>query len=139
VTTIRVRFHELDPYGHLNHGVYLNYFEQARVELLDRIGFGLPRLAELGFHIVVVEVQVRFVAPAYSGDEVTITSRIRDLRRVSSTWHQEMVRGDEVIATNDVRAAITDLDGRPTSAPTGLREALIALAAGDDGARDLAG
>jgi acyl-CoA thioester hydrolase len=139
VTTIRVRFHELDPYGHLNHGVYLNYFEQARVELLDRIGFGLPRLAELGFHIVVVEVQVRFIAPAYSGDEVTITSTIKDLRRVSSTWHQEMVRDGEVIATNDVRAAMTDLDGRPTSAPPGLREALTALAAGDEPARDVAG
>jgi acyl-CoA thioester hydrolase len=139
VTTIRVRFHELDPYGHLNHGVYLNYFEQARVELLDRLGFGLPRLAELGFHIVVVEVRVRFVAPAYAGDEVTITSRIQDLRRVSSTWHQEMVRAGEVIATNDVRAAITDLHGKPTSAPPGLREALIDLAEGGDGARDPAG
>ncbi len=126
---MRVRFHELDPYGHLNHGVYLNYFEQARVELLDRIGFGLPRLAELGHHIVVVEVRVRFLAPAYAGDEVTITSAIRDLRRVSSTWHQQMLRGDEVIATNDVRAAMTDLDGRPTSAPAGLREALEQLAA----------
>lgn len=139
MTTIRVRFHELDPYGHLNHGVYLNYFEQARVELLDRIGFGLPRLEELGFHIVVVEVQVRFITPAYSGDEVTITSRIEDLRRVSSTWHQEMVRDGEIIATNDVRAAMTDLDGRPAGAPPGLREALTALAAGNEPARDVAG
>jgi acyl-CoA thioester hydrolase len=130
VTTIRVRFHELDPYGHLNHGVYLSYFEQARVDLLERIGFGLQRLAQLGHHIVVVEVQVRFLAPAYAGDEVRITSTIRDLRRVSSTWHQEMLRGDEVIATNEVRAAMTDLKGRPTSPPAGLREALQVLAAG---------
>jgi len=132
VTSIRVRFHELDPYGHLNHGVYLNYFEQARVELLDRIGFGLPHLEQLGHHIVVVEARVRFLAPAYSGDEVTITSSITDLRRVSSTWNQQMLRGGEVIATNDVRAAMTDLQGRPTSAPAGLRAALEQLIAEQD-------
>ena len=132
MTTIQVRFHELDPYGHLNHGVYLNYFEQARVELLDRIGFGLPHLEELGHHIVVVEATVRFLAPAYSGDEVTITSSITDLRRVSSTWNQQMLRDGEVIATNDVRAAMTDLQGRPTSAPAGLRAALERLMAEQD-------
>ena len=31
-TTIAVRFSELDPYGHVNHAVYLTYFEQARCE-----------------------------------------------------------------------------------------------------------
>ena len=132
MTTIQVRFHELDPYGHLNHGVYLNYFEQARVELLDQIGFGLPHLEELGHHIVVVEARVRFLAPAYSGDEVTVTSSITDLRRVSSTWNQQMWRDGEVIATNDVRAAMTDLQGRPTSAPAGLRAALERLMAEQD-------
>lgn len=138
MTTIQVRFHELDPYGHLNHGVYLNYFEQARIELLDRIGFGLPHLEQLGHHIVVVEANVRFLAPAYAGDEVRIVSSISELRRVSSTWHQRMYRGEEVIATNDVRAAMTDLQGRPTSAPAGLRAALERMIAEQDdrGAED---
>lgn len=132
MTTIRVRFHELDPYGHVNHGVYLNYFEEARVELLDRIGFGLSRLKELGHHIVVVEAKVRFLAPARAGDVLTIDSSITDLRRVSSTWHQRMVRDDELIATNDVRAALTDLDGRPSPPPPGLAEALQGVARTQD-------
>ncbi len=133
MTTIQVRFHELDPYGHVNHGVYLNYFEHARVELLERIGFGLPRLAELGHHIVVVEVHVRFRTPAFAGDVLTIDSRITDLRRVSSTWHQQMRRGDELIATNDVRAAMTDLHGRPAAPPEDMVEALQRLAADPGG------
>lgn len=132
MTTVQVRFHELDPYGHVNHGVYLNYFEHARIELLERIGFGLPRLAELGHHIVVVDVHVRFRNPAYAGDVLTIDSRITDLRRVSSTWHQRMLRGDELIATNDVRAAMTDLHGRPSGPPDGLLDALQRLAADQD-------
>lgn len=127
MTTIRVRFHELDPYGHLNHGVYLNYFEQARVEVLDALGYGLPRLAEMGHHIVVVEANVRFLAPVVAGDEVEVSCSVTDLRRVSSTWHQRMERDGELVATNDVRAAMTDTQGRPAPPPAGMREALRSL------------
>lgn len=124
MSRINVRFHELDPYGHLNHAVYLSYFEHARVELLDRIGYGLPRLAELGYHLVVVEAQVRFLAPAVAGDEVDIYSEVVDIRPASSRWQQRMTRGDTLLATNQVRAAITDMTGRPTKAPAGLVEAM---------------
>ena len=34
-TTIRVRFYELDPYNHVNHSVYVSYFESARVEFVE--------------------------------------------------------------------------------------------------------
>jgi acyl-CoA thioester hydrolase len=132
-TTLDVRFYELDPYGHVNHGVYLNYFEVARVELLEALGYGLPRLRELGFHIVVVEVTVRFHAPARAGDRLEVHSRIAQLRRASSTWDQRILRGDELIATNVVRAAITDATGRPAPPPPGLGEALRRLR--DDTAR----
>jgi acyl-CoA thioester hydrolase len=126
-TTIDVRFYELDPYGHVNHGVYLNYFEVARVEALDRLGVGLPRLRELGYHLVVVETHVRFRVPAVAGDRLTIASEVAELRRASTTWHQRLLRDDEVLATNTVRAAVTDLDGRPTAPPPALLAALRAL------------
>jgi acyl-CoA thioester hydrolase len=130
-TTIDVRFYELDPYGHVNHGVYLNYFEVARIELLDAIGYGLPRLGELGFHLVVVEARVRFHAPAHAGDRLTVTSTLSRLRRTSAVWDQRLQRGEELIATNEVRSGITDPTGRPTAAPPELMEALGALLAPD--------
>lgn len=123
-TTIDVRFYELDPYGHVNHGVYLNYFEVARIDLLDRIGFGLPRLRELGFHLLVVETHVRFVAPAVAGDRLEVHSRLSELRRASATWQQSIHRDGTLIATNEVRSAITDAHGRPIKAPEELTDAL---------------
>ena len=60
---LRVRFHELDPYGHVNHGVYLNWFETARIETMEALGFGLPTLRDRGVHLVVTEANLRFLAP----------------------------------------------------------------------------
>ena len=66
---IRVRFCELDPYGHVNHSVYVQYFEAGRVEALDSVGMGLHVLQqELGLTIVVAEIQTKFVASAVLGD-----------------------------------------------------------------------
>ncbi len=124
---LRVRFHELDPYGHVNHGVYLNWFETARIEALDALGFGLSTLRARGFHLVVTEANVRFLRPAVAGDVVTVDSQIRDLRRATSWWHQRVLRDDEVLAEVDVRSGTVDADGRPVAAPADVLAALQAL------------
>ena len=50
---VKVRFYELDPYGHLNHSVYVQLFEIGRIELLDEAGLGLHDLEAEGFRFVV--------------------------------------------------------------------------------------
>lgn len=124
---LRVRFHELDPYGHVNHGVYLNWFETARIEILDTLGFGLATLQARGLHLVVTEANLRFLRPAVAGDVVTIESEIRDLRRATSWWHQRAVCGGEVIAEADVRSGTVDPSGRAVAAPSDLVAALQSL------------
>jgi acyl-CoA thioester hydrolase len=123
-TNLGVRFHELDAYGHVNHGVYLNYFEQARVELLDDIGFGLKVLEERGIQLVVVEVTIRYLAPAELGDRLVIETELVQLRRATGIWEQRLLRGDELLATARVRSAATNRQGRPIRPPEDLTEAL---------------
>ena len=96
-----VRFGDLDPYNHVNHARYLTYFESARIELLEEIGFGMGVLEDLGVQIVLVEVSA------------------------TARWRQEAHRSEELIASADVRAAFTDLAGRPTRPPAGFAGALV--------------
>ncbi len=35
---VKVRFYELDPYGHLNHSSYIQLFETGRIEMLEEAG-----------------------------------------------------------------------------------------------------
>ena len=125
----KVRFHELDPNGHLNHGVYLNLFETARIEVMERLGLSLPALHARGVHLIVVDVTVRFRRPAVAGDTLTIDSRLGELRPASARWHQRMRRGDDHVADADVRSAVVDADGRPTRPPADLTAAMERLRA----------
>jgi acyl-CoA thioester hydrolase len=123
---LRVRFHELDPNGHVNHGVYANYLETARIELLDSLGFGPQVMADRGVHMVVVELRLRFRRPAGAGDTLTVETSIEQMGRASSWWSQRILRDDVVVADADVRSAATDATGRPCRPPADLAAALTA-------------
>jgi acyl-CoA thioester hydrolase len=123
-TTVKVRFYELDPYDHVNHTNYFAYFETARIEYLNEMGWGLDVLKEQGWQLVVVEIVARFMAAARYGQELTIHTWVEDAGRVKSTWRQTMLRGDEEVAWVLVTAAFTDLEGRPRRLPAEFTEHL---------------
>jgi acyl-CoA thioester hydrolase len=126
-STIDVRFSEIDPYGHVNHAVYVSYFEVARTEALAACQLPLDKLAELGHQIVVTGIEVRYRRAATSGDQLTVETAISEMRRASSVWSQRILRGDEVLVTASVTAGVTDLKGKPCRPPDWLFPALQPL------------
>jgi YbgC/YbaW family acyl-CoA thioester hydrolase len=129
--TLRVRFSELDPYAHVNHAVYLVYFEQGRVEAMLSAGIDLARLQGEGWQMVVVELTTRYRVAAVANDELVVETGLVELAGASSRWHQRLLRGDdEVVCTTDVRIAVTDERGRPRRVPAELRARLEQLRQG---------
>jgi YbgC/YbaW family acyl-CoA thioester hydrolase len=81
----RVRSYELDGFGHLNHAVYLNYFEQARFDALAAGGFSLARMSEKGWQVYVVRAEVDFKREARLGQEMLVRTRVAEARTTSMT------------------------------------------------------
>ncbi len=131
VTTINVRFAELDPYAHVNHAVYVTYFEVARSEALADAGVPLDEMARRGFQIVVVDLAVRYRRAAEAGDTLTVESEIVEVGRASTRWAQRILRGDDVMVTAELKAGVTDSNGRPTKPPPWLFEQLEPLLSAD--------
>lgn len=126
-TSVKVRFYELDPYDHVNHAVYFSYFETARIEALASVGYNLGRLKEEGFHLVVSEVNAKFLRPAVYGEEIEIVSRLVESKRVSSRWEQTASIDGELVATLALTGAITDQSGNLRRTPDGFSEAIATL------------
>ncbi|MDX1448951.1 MAG: thioesterase family protein, partial [Acidimicrobiia bacterium] len=116
-TSITVRFSDLDPWGHVNHARYFSYFESARIELLDEIGFGIMEMGTTGRQIVLVESTARYHAACNLHDVLDITTRVESVQRATSHWYQEAERNGELVASLQIRCAFTDLEGRPARPP----------------------
>ena len=145
---VKVRFYELDPYGHMNHSVYVQLFETGRIELLDSVGLGLHDLEVQGYRFVVAQIATRFLASAVGGDHLVVETEVLDVRRASSRWGQRILRvapnspeagihgvvddkstgqrfqSSEILATQEVVAAVTGTNGRPTRSPKFMAERL---------------
>jgi acyl-CoA thioester hydrolase len=119
-TPIAVRFYELDPYRHVNHSVYIQYFETGRIDLFKEMGWSLTQMADLGTQIVVVSIETQFLAPGVENDELVVESWVEDVKRVSMRFGQRIVRGDELLATQTVHGACTSLAGRLKRIPEEL-------------------
>ena len=123
-----VRFGDLDPYNHVNHARYFTYFESARIEALEEMGFGMGLMLEAGIQIVLVEVRAAFHVAAGLHDRLVITTEVVEVGRATTTWHQEARSDGELVVSLDVKAAFTNLEGRPRRLPEGFADAVARLA-----------
>lgn len=136
-TTLGVRFSEVDPYQHVNHAAFVVYFEEGRTRALASVGLALEELQAEGLQIVIVELALRYRAPAHLGDELVVETTVGEVRGASARFLQRILRGDHVLVEADVRGALTDRAGRPTRLPRPFVERLVRLrpaAATDEGA-----
>lgn len=124
---VRVRFYELDPYGHVNHATYLQYFEAARVGWLEESGTGLNTLAEQGVKLFVSAVSTRFVTPAGLDDRLRIETGLVEMQRVRAQWAQAAWRDDDLVVCQRVNFACVNLVGKPIRIPDQLRTAMDAF------------
>lgn len=130
-TQVNVRFNELDTYGHVNHAIYLTYFEMARIEALATVGVGLDRLQADGYHLIVVEVRLRYARPATFGHILMVETAITQVGTASARWRQRITRDGQLIASLELRGAFTNRDGRPHRIPKEYIDALGPLLAVD--------
>ena len=124
---LRVQFRDLDPYAHVNHAVYVTWFEVARTEALRDHGLLLAGPHASGFQFVVTELEVRYRRPAIADDLVRIETSIVELRGASSRWRHRVRRDNDLLVEGIVRVGLIGADGRPARMPDDLRDQLTPL------------
>lgn len=75
---LKIRFHDCDPFSHLNNARYIDYFLEARGDqLIDNYGLDIYRMAQTeGIGWVSAHTQISYLAPAYLMENVTIETRL---------------------------------------------------------------
>ena len=127
LTPVRVHFRDLDPYSHVNHSVYVTWFEIGRTEALRDNGILLAGPHASGYQFVVSELEIRYRKPALADEIVHIESSIVELRGASSRWQQRVLRGDELLADGIVRIGLVGPDGKVARMPDDMKAQLAAL------------
>ncbi len=118
----RVAYHQTDGQRRVHHSNYLNFFEDARVEMLRAGGIAYKDIEDAGRLLVVTEMTVRYHAAAEFDDWLRIDVEVTQIRKVRLKHHYEVFRGSLEIASADSTIACIGPDGRPKRLPDAFFE-----------------
>ena len=112
--------------GVVYHTHYLDYFEAGRTEALRALGVSYRSLEARGIIMPVVDVSVRYHAPAHYDDLLVVTVRFdeRPAVRVPIAYAVRRQDEDEVLATGHTTLCFLKAETRrPTAPPDAVRSA----------------
>lgn len=122
---VQVRFSDVDVYGHVNNVKYFEYFQEGRIELLERVRREAPAETPRA-HLVVAQTDVDYRVPIlFRPEPYDQWSRIARVGTTSMTVESEICDEDLVLSRARVVLVFWDPDtGRPV-VPSGPERALL--------------
>lgn len=122
--TVRVYFEDTDFSGFAYHGSYVRFMERGRTELVRSLAVSQADLFERErFAFVVRRMTIDFRKPARMDDELSVVTKVIELRGATLRLAQAIMRRDETLVTAEVLVAATR-EGRATRIPDSMRSAM---------------
>lgn len=125
---LKVRSYELDAYGHVNHAVFLHYYEQARLEYLESRGISFRTWWDEGYMSVIARAEVEYLQPLEMSQRIVIPGEIEQAGETSLVLHQEILRLPDLEPVSKARFVLVFLSrqtGRPVPLPESFRKAFL--------------
>jgi acyl-CoA thioester hydrolase len=125
---LSVRFRDCDAMGHVNHAVYLTYFEQGRLTFWREVtGSPSPHT-----RVIIARAECDYRSPAHFGDELEVRVGVGEIGRSSFTLIYDIVHivSDRPIASGKTVMVSYDYEtGSSVPLPDVTRELLQRLKA----------
>jgi acyl-CoA thioester hydrolase len=123
---VRVYYQDTDAGGVVFHAQYLAFFERARTEFLNALGFDLARLADEGRILFLVhELSLRYHRPARLNDLLEVSAQVARLGHASLVFRHRVERAGQLLVEGEVTLALADRERlRPVRMPAELKRLL---------------
>jgi acyl-CoA thioester hydrolase len=111
----KVNYHETDKMGITHHSNYIKYMEEARVDLLEQLGYGFARQEQEGIISPVIAVNCQYKHTSTFDDLIRINTKIVAYNGVKLTVGYTMTndKTGQLLLTGTTEHCYTSPDGRP--------------------------
>ena len=123
--TRKAKYYETDQMGIIHHSNYIRWMEEARIDLLDQIGFPYRRFEEMGYISPVLHAECEYKKSIKFDDEVKIIVSLQELGRVKFTLRYDIYNLSEdgvLNAYGTTTHCFLKKDGRPVLIDREMKE-----------------
>ena len=121
----KARYHETDQMGVIHHSNYIRWMEEARVDMLNQLGYPYRRFEEMGYISPVLHAECEYKKSVRFDDEVRITVTLKELGRVKFTLRYDIYNlseGGELSAYGTTTHCFLKKDGKPVLIDREMKE-----------------
>lgn len=119
------KYYETDQMGVIHHSNYIRWMEEARVDMLNQLGYPYRRFEEMGYISPVLHAECEYKKSVRFDDEVRITVTLKELGRVKFTLRYDIYNlseGGELSAYGMTTHCFLKKDGRPVLIDREMKE-----------------
>lgn len=123
-----VKYYECDRMGITHHSNYVRFMEEARVDYMDKMGYGFDRVEAEGVVSPVVSVSCNYKHTTTFKDLINIKVWVSKFGEVRFDFSYEMSVGDRIVCTAQSTHCFME-NGRPVAISKRLPELYEAIRA----------
>lgn len=112
---ISPRYSETDQMGVIYHANYFTYFEVARTNLFEEIGYSYRKLEDEGIILPVIEVNCRYKKPIKYNEKIIIQAEIDFIKKIKIGFKYKIIRkkDNELLAIGNTVHGFVGKDLKP--------------------------
>jgi acyl-CoA thioester hydrolase len=101
----KANYYETDQMGIIHHSNYIRWFEEARVDFMEQIGFGYEKAEQSGVVFALIGLSCEYKSMVRFGESVAIYAKITTLTNARMTVSYEVrdSKTDELRTTGETR------------------------------------
>ncbi|TCK92749.1 acyl-CoA thioester hydrolase [Natranaerovirga hydrolytica] len=92
---IKVRYAETDQMGVVHHSNYAVWYELARTDYIETLGITYKAMEEVGLLVPIINLQSKYIKPAFYDNTLIIETRIKKLLKVKIEFEYKIYREGE--------------------------------------------
>ncbi|MBP5643683.1 MAG: acyl-CoA thioesterase [Bacteroidales bacterium] len=107
-----IRYYECDRMGITHHSNYVRIMEEARIDYLDKIGYGFDRIEAEGVVSPVVSIECKYKSPTTFKDIVEVEVTLGNISDLKFEFNYTMRKDGKLVAEGHSVHCFTE-NGRP--------------------------
>ena len=122
---LKARYYETDQMGIIHHANYIRWMEEARIDMLNQMGYPYRRFEEMGYISPVLHAECEYKKSVKFDDEVKIVVSLQEFGMLKFTLRYDiynMSEGGVLSACGMTRHCFLNKDGRPVMMNKEMKE-----------------
>lgn len=87
---IKARYYETDQMGIIHHSNYIRWMEEARIDMMNQMGYPYRRFEEMGYLSPVLHAECEYKKSVKFDDEIHINVTLQELGKLKFTLKYQM-------------------------------------------------